>query len=297
LGESGGHDRRTDRQRLAAELRRLRQRAGVSGRQLARRIGISQSTVSRIESGTATLPLPEVTAWAEAVGASAEDRTRLTALAEAVFATVQPWRSALAGRAHLQDEIEQLESWSRAISVFQPSVVPGLLQTAEYSRRVFALFQVPYSDDDLAKALAGRLNRQVALYEEQRSFSFLITEAALRWCPGPPRLLAAQLDRIASLSTLENVSVGLIRQGGEALVVIPEGFDILSGDRRSADTVVTVETVHANLLVTDPSDVALYQQRWAQLARMAIFEDEARSYLARLRVDLRSAGDESQCRS
>jgi transcriptional regulator with XRE-family HTH domain len=287
LTGDGARDQRTDQQRLAAELRRLRELAGVSGRQLARRIGISQSKVSRIEAGSATPPLPEVTAWADAVDASAADRERLTALTEAVFAPVETWRSAMSMRGHLQDEVEQIESKARSIRVFESSIVPGLLQTAEYARRIFRLFPVPYSADDLVKAVASRLNRQLALYDERRQFSFLITEAALRWRPGPPKLLQAQLDRIASISTLENVSVGLIPLGEEALAVIPEAFNIFTGPQGD-DRFVIIETIHANLVVNDPSDVAMYSDRWDALTQMAIFEDRTREYLAQLRADLQS---------
>src|SRR2546430_6925406 len=157
---------RAKRLRLAAELRRLREMAGVSGRELAQRINISQSKISRIESGMTTPPVPAVTAWAEAVGADAETRARLTAMTEAVFTEIQAWRMVLPGRGHLQGEIEQREALARRVRVFQPSVIPGLLQTAEYARRVFGLFHVPYEDDDLAKAAAARLDRQMALYDE-----------------------------------------------------------------------------------------------------------------------------------
>src|SRR4051812_21483343 len=198
------------RLRLAAELRRLRELAGVSGRDLARRIDISQSKVSRIESGVTTPALPAVVAWAEAVGADAETRARLTAMTEAAFAEVQAWRSVLHSFGQLQDQIEQREALAQRIRVFQPSLIPGLLQTAEYARRVFGLFHVPYEDGDLAKAVAGRLDRQLAIYDEDREFAFLITEGALRWRPGPPRVLRAQLDRLGSLMTLDNVSIALV---------------------------------------------------------------------------------------
>lgn len=275
---------RAKRQRLATELRRLREMAGVSGRELAERVGISQSKVSRIESGATTPPVPAVEAWAEAVGASAETRARLSAMTEAVFAEVQAWRAVLPVRGHLQDQIEQREAAARMVRVFQPSVVPGLLQTAEYARRVFGLFHVPYEDDDLAKAVAGRLNRQLALYDEERRFAFLLTEAALRWRPGPPRVLQAQLDRISSLTTLDNVSIGLIPHDVEATTTIPAGFDILDGD--DGESVVTIETQHANLVVTEAAHVADYEQAWCLLAEMAVYDEKARALLGRIRESI-----------
>jgi transcriptional regulator with XRE-family HTH domain len=281
-------------QRLGAELRRLRDQAGISGRDLAHRIGISQSKVSRIESGSATPSLPAVTAWAQAVGASGETVEMLVALTEAVFTEVHSWSATLPGRGHIQDNIQELELRAQETSTFQPSVVPGLLQTAEYARRVLTLFHPPDADNDIPAAVAARLDRQVALFEEARRFSFLITEAALRWRPGPPRLLLAQLDRIASLLTLENVSIGLIPHRVEAVAPMTHGFvifekrgdDSARGDENH-DSAVLVEVVHACLTVNDPESVALYRARWSLLKQMALCDDEARRFLAEIAADIR----------
>ena len=285
------------RQRLAAELRRARDLAGISGRDLAQRIGISQSKVSRIESGTAIPSAPEVTAWANAVDVPDEVKELLAALTEAVFTEVHTWRSALQSQPHLQDDIQELETRAGRICIYQPSVIPGLLQTAEYARRVFSLFQPPYAEGDIPAAVAGRLDRQLALFEEERQFDFLITEAALCWRPGPPALLLAQFDRIASLSTLSNVSIGLIPHASRAVTSGAHSFIILEPQGREHDgtqasagaAAVTVETIHASLTINDPESVGLYRQRWSLLEQMAIYGDEARTFLACLRASVRAA--------
>ncbi|GGS45322.1 helix-turn-helix domain-containing protein [Actinokineospora fastidiosa] len=282
-----GADGLPARQQLAARLRQLRELAGVSGRDLAQRVGISQPTVSRIEAGRTVPSLPVVEAWAQEVGASEETRERLAALVEATYTEVNTWRTAFGRRGHLQGDIREQEAVSQDVRVFQPSVVPGLLQTAEYARRVFSLFQLPYSDKDLAAAVAGRLERQAALYEGGRRFAFLITEAALRWRPGDARLLLAQLHRIASISTLDNVSIGLIPQDREAVTFLSHGFVIYDGEGPS----VSVETIHANITVRDPSDVELYRARWSLLDRMAIRGDDALAFLDRIAADLRALSD------
>ncbi|GAA1963662.1 helix-turn-helix transcriptional regulator [Amycolatopsis minnesotensis] len=278
------------RQALAAELRRLRDLEGRSGRDLASRIGISQSKVSRIESGSTVPSLPEVIAWGKELGVSVDVQEKLVSLTEAAYTEVHPWRAALQRRGHLQDDIQEQESTARAVHVFQPSVVPGLLQTAEYARKVCSLFQVPYSPDDLTAAVASRLHRQLALYEPERRFEFLITEAALRWRPGPPRLLLAQLDRIASVSTLENVSIGLIPHDVEAVTFTSHGFVVYDGDDEEQDATVSVETIHAKVTVNAPEGIELYRQRWLLLRQMAVFGDEARRFLGGLTTEITAAG-------
>lgn len=280
----------TSRQMLAAELRRLRDLEGISGRDLARRLGISQSKVSRIEAGSTVPSLPEVMAWLKELSVACEVQERLVSLTEAAYTEVHPWRAALHRRGHLQNEVQEVESLARQVQVFQPSVVPGLLQIAEYARRVCSLFQVPYSADDLTAAVASRLDRQLALYEPDQRFEFLITEAALRWRPGPPRLLLAQLDRVASVSTLENVSIGLIPLDVEAVAVTSHGFVIYDGDDEDQNSSVSVETVHAKMTVNSPEDIELYRRRWQLLRTMAVFDDEARRFLTKLSAEIAATG-------
>jgi transcriptional regulator with XRE-family HTH domain len=282
-GDTG--PRSTGRQQLAAELRKLRDLAGVSGRELANKIGISQSKVSRIESSTAMPSLPEVTAWADALEVSDEVRERLVTMTEAAFTEVHPWRAALQRRGHFQDDVQELETQAGRVCTFQSSLVPGLLQTAEYARRVLSMSQLPYAAEDFAAAVAARLHRQLAIYEEDRTFDFLITEAALRWCPGPSRLLLAQIDRISSVSTLDNVTIGLIPYGVDAVAPIPHSFIIYDG-YGDHEGVVAVEAVHASMKFDGTENLALYHGRWALLRQMAVFGDEARKFLAALSAEI-----------
>lgn len=289
------HDAQPMRSRLAAELRRLREAAGVSGREMAARISLSQpkvrmsqSKVSRIESGTTVPALPAVDAWADAVGASEEIRDRLTAMTEAAFTEVHAWRS-LANRGPVQEQVQDRETAARVARSFQPSVVPGLLQTAGYARRLFSLYAdlypALYQPADVPGLVAGRMNRQPILYDDERQFFFLITEAGLRWRPGPPQPALAQLDRIAVVMTLDNVSIGLIPADQEARTPIPEGFDMF--DEADGDRTVTIETLHAHLTVTDPTDLAAYNRTWDLLTSMALFDDEADRFLASVRESIR----------
>lgn len=277
----------TGRARLAAELRRLRDLSGMSGRDLARRIGISQSKVSRIEAGNTIPSLPEVLAWSEALDAPDEAREWLISLTSAAHTEIDPWISALQGRAHLQHDIRDREALALKVRTFQPSVVPGLLQTADYARRVFTMFQPPYSREDIAAAVAARLDRQPSMYEEGKRFDFLVTEAALRWRPGPPRLQLAQLDRIASISTLENVSIGLIPLDQEAVTVTSHGFVIYDLPADELGSFVTVEMIHANVSINDPDSIGLYETRWSLLRQMAVFDEDARKYLDELSRSIR----------
>ncbi len=268
----------------------MRKLAGLNGYQLAEHVGISQSKVSRIEAGSAVPTVREAEAWARAVGASDDVLANLIGMAEAALTEVETWRIALRhGLPNLQTDVRALEANARRISNFQPSLVPGLLQTAEYARRVFTLADV-VGRQDYAGAVAARMSRQEILFDEDRRFEFLVTEGALRWRPGLPKLLLTQLDRVSSVATLSNVSLGLIPQDTEATAAASHGFTIYEDREDSEEPFVRVELIHGELTVSDPEDVAIYRARFSQLGEAAVFDEDARSLLAGIADDLRSKG-------
>ena len=213
MTEGQSREPRTQRARLGAELRRARTLAGLSGRQVADATGLSQPTVSRIERGESVPSLREVIAWADAVEVGADRKALILGLAEAAVNEVTTFRARLSnGLAAVQEDVRGLEATARTLRNFQPGIIPGLLQTAEYARRILA-----FADEtaNVGAAVAARLTRQEILHEPGRSFEFLLTEAALRYRPGPREVLTAQLDHLAAVVTLEAISFGVIPADAE----------------------------------------------------------------------------------
>lgn len=270
------NDRGSARQVLAHELKRLRLLTGLSGRELGRRASISQSKVSRVEAGTALPTVPEVEEWGRVLNASPETVRWLAELTGDAHLEAHSWSAALHGRKHLQHEIGGWEAEATVVRTYQPSVVPGLVQTADYAHRVFSLFSPRYDDDALAAAVAGRMDRQLALCKPGKKFEFIVTEAALRWRPGPPEVLIAQLDRLASVSTLDNITFGVVPLDGEALTTYSHGFVIYEGD---GEAVVSLEMIHGPHTLDSAGDVETYRLRWSLLQEMSLFGDDARGLL------------------
>jgi transcriptional regulator with XRE-family HTH domain len=270
---------RIQRARLGSELRRLRTLAGLSGADLGRQLEVSQKTISRIEHGDSLPSLPQVTVWARATGAPADRLAVLTGLLEAAVNEVAAFRDKLTdGLMAVQLEVRELESSSGTVRNFQAGIIPGLLQTAEYARRVMEMANIR-NDANLAAAVAARLERQQALHDKSRDFEFLMTEAALRWRPGPPELLAAQLDHIAALATLDTVDLGVIPMDAEMHAITRCSF-ILYEDRSDGQPpVVAVETPHASLYVGDAADVELYRDQLALFRQSAIHGGEALAFI------------------
>ena len=248
---------RVQRQRLGAELRRLRTLAGLSGREVGRRTGISHPNVSRIENGSKVPSLPEVKAWARAVGLPGEDLARLTGMTEAALNEVTTYRDRLrAGLTAMQQDVQELEATTRVLRNFSAVVIPGLLQTADYARHVLELSFIE-PPDDLEDAVAGRLARQSIIADPSRHFEWIMTEAALRWRPAglEPGVAAVQYDRIQVIASLSNVAIGVVRTGTPMKAVPWCGFVLYDVRDPGYEPFVIVETPHAAVYASDPADI------------------------------------------
>jgi transcriptional regulator with XRE-family HTH domain len=268
-------ERREARRALGAELRRLRELAGLSGEQVAEAAHLSQSTVSRIESGDRRVDLTQVHAWVEIAaqalgdaGRGAVDMARLEDLADRAVSGVVPLEESAAV---WQEKVRELETKARVVTNFQPGMVPGLLQTAEYARRILAARPNP---GNLETAVAKRMQRQEILYDPFRSFLFVMTEAALRWRPGPGDPRASQLEKIASIATLGNVEVEVIPLDAEMTGGAPPAF--ILHESEDGEGVASVEAPAQGLETTD---IQPYRSRLDLLRRSALSGDEAVAFI------------------
>lgn len=149
-----------------------------------------------------------------------------------------------------QTEIQAIETQTSIMRLFQPSVIPGLLQTPEYARAVFAGKEL--TEEVLDRTAGARLQRQKVLYDRTRGFQFLITESVLRWQLIPAAMLATQLDRIISLSRLPNIRVGIVPLGTAMPEPPTSSFAVF--DAR----LVIVEIPHCEITTREPKDIELY---------------------------------------
>ena len=270
------------RQELGAALRRLRKNAGLSGEEMAAALNISQSRVSRIELGQQVAAPAIVDSWARAAGTPDAERETLLGIAESAAAEMISWRKVEArGLAQLQEDSRQLEATAATILNFQIAGIPGLLQVPEYARRVIeAGYHI--GRPDIAGAVAGRMNRQAILYDGSRHLEFILAEAAVRWRLVPENLMRAQIEKVIDISTLDNVTIGIVPQAVEVDVWHDHGFNILDDRGDNGDPVVHVETLTQGLTITEPDEVAAYKDRFTQMRQLAVTGDEARVLLRRV---------------
>ena len=280
MSEGQTREPRTQRARLGAELRRVRALAGLSGRHLAQATGISQPTISRIERGESVPSLREVAAWADATGVGTERREIILGMAERAVNEVTTLRARTSdGLAAVQEDVRSLEATARTLRNFQPGIIPGLLQTAQYAHQILSLAD---GGADVGPAVEARLARREILYKPDRSFEFLLTEGALRYRPGPREVLTAQLDHLAALVPLKTISFGVIPADAEMHAIPRSGFVIYEDRIDDQLPFVYVETAHASLYVNDPPDVEVYRSQLAALRESAVYGPEALEIVRRI---------------
>jgi transcriptional regulator with XRE-family HTH domain len=254
---------------LARTLRDLRTQAGLSQAEASTALGLSasagQARLSRIETGTHPATEDEVRRLCAAYGApSAVLSVCLLFAARDTTAGGVSARVILNAAGEYQARLGAVEEASTQIRVWQPLLIPGLLQTPAYARKVF-------SDRLRGKAIdaavAARQERQRIL-STGREFRFVIPEGALRWSAGP-EVMREQLDALAAQAH----RLGIIPQSRTVTTFPVHGFGLFD------DRLAVVGLRHATVLVGDAGSVAEYVAWFAKLADLAVFGDEAREVI------------------
>jgi transcriptional regulator with XRE-family HTH domain len=237
---------------------------------------MSPSKLSKIENGKLAPSASDVECILTAIGVSDSVKAEYTEAARAAATETTAWRLLKRSGVHKgQQAARSLEAQMSVLRLFQPALVPGLLQTPEYIRAVLRRHDL--SEDALRRTISGRLDRQAVLYEKSKSLRFIITEPALRWRIVSPQMMAAQLDRIVSLSRLAHVDIRVVPLDARQNDIANHAFVIRD------DRMVTVETVHAEVVITDPRDVGVYVMKFDGFEEVALSGDGMRGLVESIR--------------
>lgn len=202
------------RRRLRLALRAARDTAQLTQADVAERLEWSVSKVNRIENGEVTISATDLRALMALLGVTDwETVERLTAWAR--IARSRGWWDGPEFRAHLTPAMRQLiqyEAEATAIRCFQPTVVPGALQTPEYARAVLD-FWIELSDDTRAARQALRAQRRSRLFDrpDRPQFLLLLDESVVQRQVGGPAVMADQLRSL----------LNMIRSGEIILRIVP----------------------------------------------------------------------------
>jgi transcriptional regulator with XRE-family HTH domain len=279
---SGSSSVQAARQVLADRLREICRDAGLDGKRLAAECGWHPSKVSRISTAKTQPSADDIRAWCQACGAG-EQTDDLIASLRAVEGMFVEWRRMeRTGLRQAQEARLPLYERTRWFRSYSPGLVPGLIQTYDYTEDVLRAVQRRRIEiDDVADAVAVRMERQHVLHEGHRRFAFLIEESVLRNALGGAETQLEQLDRLLRVGSLPNVSLGVVplRLGRSRMPV--EGFWIFDTAQ------VNVELVSGYLTLTQPSEIRAYADTFAVLAEAAVYGAKAQALITAAMDSLR----------
>ncbi|MDX3358341.1 MULTISPECIES: helix-turn-helix transcriptional regulator [Streptomyces] len=261
-------------------LQHLRKRAGLNQQQFGEAIGYSleQATITQLPS-----PAPQV--------GSVEQGRRP---AKAAFTRAADRVLEAGGVLEvLQDEVDRAKlprffrnfalMEAEAVSRFdyEPQLVPGLLQTEEYARALFAGHCPPLGEDVIDQRTEARLSRQkLPTRLPLAELSFIINEEALRDPVGCPEVMRAQWLQLLELAALRNVEVQ----------VMPAMRGFHPGKNGPFVVVETREHKHlgyfesqgVGCVLTEPAEVSTFALRYGKLRSQALNVEESARLIERM---------------
>jgi transcriptional regulator with XRE-family HTH domain len=266
---------------LGVKLRSLRKADGISGQALGDLLRWSQSKISKIETGRVIPSVDDIEAISQALQITEEVKADLVARSKILSAKLRTWRNLRSeDLLYLQKNIREIESNCKTIRVFQPFVVPGLLQTAEYSRQVFLRVVPDASDQEISAAIAGRLDRQQILFDESKELLFIMTEAVFRTRIASKIVMLGQIDRLIALTAMSHLRLSILPFKTELPVLANGSFVIFD------DHTVLIETSAAEMVLKDEQDVTHHTTMFNQLLECSLSGLNASHFLRQLAIEI-----------
>jgi len=261
--------------RLAMELQRRRESTGMSREEVARQLEWSTSTLFRIETGRSRPQPGNVRALLELYGITGPERDGLIQLARDAR---QPgwWHSFRDVLPNPYEVYIGLEAGAASIRNFEPSVVPGLLQTEDYARETFRNGPIELDPEEVERLREVRLARQKILARADRPRLWaIIDEAVIRRVVGGTEVMRGQLRHLADSAQLGKTTIQVVpyRAGAHAGTTGP--FVILDLPEPTDPLVVYVETLAGDIYLEERSDVERYTLAFDRLRAASLHPDDS----------------------
>ncbi|MFJ1546442.1 DUF5753 domain-containing protein [Streptomyces sp. NPDC088246] len=275
---------------LGRRLAALRDAAGLTAAQAANCLRIAQTTVTRMEKAETSLKFANAKTLLEVYGAGQAEIDEFLGLLDKASdpGWWQGFRDALPNWFGVY---VSLEDSATQIRLYEPQVVPGLLQTEDYARAVLKVGLPRPTTDVLERRVSLRTARQDLLNRPKPAPPQLwavIDETCLRRHVGDAEVMANQLDHLLKMAELQNVTLqvctfnaGLHPGGFGPFTVfrfqIPELPDIVCTD--------SLSRAH---YTEDPDEAALYREALDQMSAYALPVGDTKSFIGDVRKELTS---------
>jgi Domain of unknown function (DUF5753)/Helix-turn-helix domain len=268
---------------LGSQLHRLREAAGVTPDQAAWELRASRSKISRMEHGRVRFKDRDVADLLTLYGIT-DEKLRARMLATAQDANAPGWWSKYGDL--LPDWFEEylgLEGAASVIRAFELQFVHGLFQTEAYARAVTLLGHKTAPAEEIDRRVSLRIKRQdiLASPEPPQVWS-VMDESVLRRPVGGRAVMRAQLDRLAEMARLPQVTIQVIPFGGGGHAAAGGSFTLLRFAEPELPDVVYIEQLTSALYLDDRLDIDHYLEVMNDLSTEALTPDRTTQFIAEI---------------
>jgi transcriptional regulator with XRE-family HTH domain len=272
---------------VGAQLRRLRTDKEITREQAAEAIRASEWKIHRLENGQVSFKERDVVDLLRLYGVT--DPGEVAALLTMAREANQPgwWFQYSDLLPHWFRAYVDLESAAAVIRTYEGQLVPGLLQTEEYTRAVIHGAQLDESAEEVERRVALRMARQGLLERAHAPRLWaVVDEAALRRPVGGPKVMHAQIEWLIEASRLPSVTVQILPFNAGAHPAMVGGFSILRFAGRELPDVVYLEHLSNAMYLDKRDDVDQYLHVMDQICARSELSDRTVEFLsAMLRED------------
>ncbi|MFB7109694.1 helix-turn-helix domain-containing protein [Streptomyces sp. NPDC056190] len=269
------------RRRLGQELRRLRELKGMTAEEVAERLLVSQSKISRLENGRRSISQRDVRDLCGVY--EVEDHRIVDSLMQmAKDSRQQGWWHSFGDIPY--SVYIGLETDAASLRIYDPQVVPGLLQTRQYAEALIAGALPETAPADIEKRVQVRMRRQerISAAENPLRLWTVLDEAALRRIVGSPVLMREQLEHLVEQSRLPHVTVQVIPFDMGAHPGLNGQYAILEFPDTADSSVVYIEGVTSDLYLEKANDVQKYSVMYEHLRAQALNVEQSRQFIANI---------------
>jgi transcriptional regulator with XRE-family HTH domain len=271
------------RLQLGRALRELREAAGLTAEAAAPSLDWSSSKLSRIENGQQAVDVHGVRSMLDLYDVGGDRWTELIALTRAT--RQKGW-----WRAYGIDDkgYVPLEAEASLVCDSAPAYVPGLLQTADYARAIFAAAVRYLSAAELDTVVAVRMVRQQRLTsaEDPLELVAVLDEAVLRRPVGGAAVMRAQLVHLVEAAALDTVTLQVLPLGLGAHPGLSAAFTVLAFGDLAVPDMAYVEHPVGAVHIDKEADVSRATLTFDRLRSLALSPDDSVALIRRVAQQL-----------
>ncbi|NNN36426.1 helix-turn-helix domain-containing protein [Streptomyces sp. S3(2020)] len=272
------------RRRLGQELRRLRELKGMTAEEVAERLLVSQSKISRLENGRRSISQRDVR---DLCGVYEVEDVRIvdSLMQMAKDSRQQGWWHSFGDIPY--SVYIGLETDAASLRVYDPQVVPGLLQTRTYAESLISGALPEATPTDIDKRVQVRLRRQerISAADNPLRLWAVLDEAALRREVGNRQVMIEQLEHLIEMSQLPHVTVQMIPFTMGAHPGVSGQYAILEFPDAADSSVVYIEGVTSDLYLEKAQDVQKYSVMYEHLRAQALNVEQSREFISSIAKD------------